>query len=327
MPAYIGFILGDFKWVGWKALAILAQIFRRALDLGRRPLFARKSPALLGAESKIELLETALRAARGEVEKWKTLDAEAEKSLFERSEELRGTREELRGWKKAWKEKEIEEKQLRACLERASVDLQRAQQIEKEDKRTLTALRIQCNDISDILKVRTLELKDAQQYLSKTDTFSDADILRLVDNLNSQVFQISAQIADSLTFDRTRQPNPGPETPVMLLERSMGSATLELLQTVKHDDDPICVQIALQSCMIAVSGWLIEMWDFVHTAEEDPFERLYGHIRKHGQSDHKHKYHLLTITFRDPGRFWAMAFPDPRPSVPSISSRTERRVV
>ena len=62
-----------------------------------------------------------------------------------------------------------------------------------------------------LLNTRTKELRAAQVYLTKADAVSDADVCQMVMNLNSEVFQIAASIADM--YDSFAQVDPFIERP------------------------------------------------------------------------------------------------------------------
>lgn len=135
-----------------------------------------------------------------------------------------------------------------------------------------------------LLQSRTTELQEAQVFLTKADTHSDADIVRMVEHIHSEMFQISAQIADSLQFVATtgRQHLPVQE----VVRRWVGAEMTAMLLSVQHHEDPICVQIGLQACMVAFVGWVMGTWDFNQSACGDIFstalDHIYEHMRKSG---------------------------------------------
>ena len=66
--------------------------------------------------------------------------------------------------------------------------------------RELDALRLAHQHMQSLLDTRTTELRDAQAYLSKADKIAHAEVQRMVENLNAQVFQLAALVTDSFTF-------------------------------------------------------------------------------------------------------------------------------
>ena len=51
--------------------------------------------------------------------------------------------------------------------------------------------------IETLLSVRTAELRTAQAILTKVDDVTDAEVLAILNNVNSLIFQTSAAIADT----------------------------------------------------------------------------------------------------------------------------------
>ncbi|KAH9946440.1 hypothetical protein B0H21DRAFT_415663 [Amylocystis lapponica] len=286
-------ILQAFKWVVSITWRILTQSSPRLL-LGR-PLPVHGDPALLVAEGRIADLERDFRGAQASMDVLKKNEGKLSASLAECSRRLQDAEAELQQWQEGYREKDAENRKLHGQLRRALDDQKQAQQTTKEDKRTLTALRTQLNDTDTLLKARTLELKDAQQVFSKPDTLSDADILRLVGNLNSQIFQTAAQIADSLIFKNQKFALVEIDAEIdAMVKRTVGEEMLGLLTTVNHEGDPICIQIALQTCMVAFTGYIIETWNFLQRVDDDPFGVVYTNIARYENQSVSRRWRALT---------------------------------
>ncbi|KAI0941760.1 hypothetical protein AcW1_003560 [Taiwanofungus camphoratus] len=128
---------------------------------------------------------------------------------------------------------------------------------------SLDVLRNQHSRTRALLETRTLELQDAQQYLTTTSSLSDSDVLRLIEGLNSQIFQTAARIADSVHFDCSlRVQDSAAEDANARVGRLIGPKMIETLKSFQHRDDPVCIQIALQASLVTFSRWIIAAWDF-----------------------------------------------------------------
>ncbi|PCH36690.1 hypothetical protein WOLCODRAFT_109047 [Wolfiporia cocos MD-104 SS10] len=151
----------------------------------------------------------------------------------------------------------------RAHVGSISGQLQETKRDRQQLQLQLNALRREHEQTLALLDVRTAELRDAQLYLTNTDSVSDAEVLALVEQLNAQIFQAAAQIA-TIDFDRVvqhpvQQVTEGAKERVTAL---VGGKLVELLQYVRHQDDPFCLQIALQASMVELVRSFAAAWTF-----------------------------------------------------------------
>ncbi|PCH36684.1 hypothetical protein WOLCODRAFT_20686 [Wolfiporia cocos MD-104 SS10] len=147
-----------------------------------------------------------------------------------------------------------------------------------------------------LVGTRTADLRDAQLYLTKTDSVSDAEILALVEQLNSEIFQAAAQISDSIDFD-----NVVHHTEPLLIESAkerirplVGEALVGLLGIVRHRDDPFCIQIALQASTVAFACKIIATWTFEPDDGKVSFNRVYTEIRHNERQGVSGRWRALT---------------------------------
>ncbi|EED83895.1 predicted protein [Postia placenta Mad-698-R] len=113
-----------------------------------------------------------------------------------------------------------------------------------------------------LLETRSAELHDAQQYLTKADQLSDADILRVVEQLNSEIMQAGSGAVDTAI-------------PAELV----GAKMAELLQVVPHSDDTFCVQLALQAALVTLARWIIAKWILWPDCDDGDIRGIYAGIR------------------------------------------------
>ncbi|KAI0804774.1 hypothetical protein BC629DRAFT_1591006 [Irpex lacteus] len=131
-----------------------------------------------------------------------------------------------------------------------------------QTKRELEVCRRERRDIEALLQVRTAELRDAQQYLGKSDTASYADVKRMVEALNSQIFQMAAQVVDTFPFEEAR--SQVLSTQLARRRDFVGTFVgLELARVVaisSHSVDPMLVQVIIQAYLVRRASDTINTW-------------------------------------------------------------------
>ncbi|KAI0086058.1 hypothetical protein BDY19DRAFT_870475, partial [Irpex rosettiformis] len=95
-----------------------------------------------------------------------------------------------------------------------------------------------------LLQARTAELKDAQQYLGKSDAVSYAEVQRMVEGMNSEIFQLSAQFAS--ICER--------------VGKFVGSELTRIVATLPHADDPMLVQVMIQAYLARRVSSIVKSW-------------------------------------------------------------------
>lgn len=172
------------------------------------------------------------------------------------------------------------------CLQDYIHQLSSTKEQHREEKRLTRSLEQQLvteqaahASTNSLLKTRSSELEDAQKFLTRTDPLSDADILRMVEHLNSQIFQAAARIADSVTFLPSTPTTGRPEAHAGQL---VGPKLANLLRHVSHTEDFVCVQLALQTGMVSWTIWLVETWSFDPQGDDELFHAMYAHIKEKG---------------------------------------------
>ncbi|PCH36685.1 hypothetical protein WOLCODRAFT_20687 [Wolfiporia cocos MD-104 SS10] len=175
-------------------------------------------------------------------------------------------------------------------------DMQRQQQVDKAHERALAALRAKHQDTATLLETRTSELHAAQAYLNKADSLSEADLLRMVSELNSNVYQLTAQMADyNLDLNRT-QPLEQKWVNEMKtkVEKYIGPRLLQLVVVRMHSAEPICVQVALQSAIIRFATSVIVSWTFHHNAANNILKRIYDCLKRTENPSVSARWRVLT---------------------------------
>ncbi|OJA20124.1 hypothetical protein AZE42_04097 [Rhizopogon vesiculosus] len=156
--------------------------------------------------------------------------------------------------------------------------------VRDNEKKTLRnemlALQAKFNDQTTLLNDRTRELQGAQAFLSKADTLSGAEVIRLVDELNQEIMQTAAFISDSFDFARRPEHQAEMKEASSRTSELIGPTITSLLSAVQHGEDPLLIQVALQAATVEFSRWIIMTWDFDGLQAEQPLAEIYGDVRE-----------------------------------------------
>lgn len=150
--------------------------------------------------------------------------------------------------------------------------------------RELQHLRVVHRDMESLLETRTVELRDAEAYLAKTDKRSYADVQRMVEGLNAQIFQLAALVTDSFDFIPKDGHANNLRDAFQQVERRIGHPFANLLLSSSHDDDPIWVQMALQATATLFTSFIIDAWDIRFDKNRNSFlTSIYRGLYEEGQ--------------------------------------------
>lgn len=160
-------------------------------------------------------------------------------------------------------------------------DQQRPQQSDGDNtSEQIKSMRQELLDLRMLLNVKTHELRDAQTNHPTNDATSLADVRRMVERLNAESFQLSASLADRFTFLDSHHKSKA----AVGLRKRISPRLVGLLQAVRHDTDPHCVQMILQSCISSFAADCSERW---FSNPTDPrnilLQSLYEKIRMTGE--------------------------------------------
>lgn len=92
--------------------------------------------------------------------------------------------------------------------------------------------------------------RTADAYLTRTDTWSGAQVLQAVHDINSEILQFAAAATEACTFDRHSRPSSSRAIQSMHdTSARIGPNFARILANRDHSQDPILVQLALQGCL------------------------------------------------------------------------------
>jgi hypothetical protein len=143
-------------------------------------------------------------------------------------------------------------------------------------------------DSIELLRIRTAELKGAQAFLTKADILSGAEVIKLVEALNGEIMQTAAVMAEAFTIEEKRVEAKNKESEEMgkVYARAgeiVGYRMAEMLRTSEHHEDPILVQMGLQTAMVGYTHWVISSWCFESPEDERMLSEVYAKVRETGK--------------------------------------------
>ena len=158
------------------------------------------------------------------------------------------------------------------------------QKLEGELKNTKAEQR----DSKELLRIRTAELKGAQAFLTKADILSGAEVIKLVEALNGEIMQTAAVMAEEFTIEKKKAEakNGESEETGKVYARAgeiVGYRMAEMLRTSEHHEDPILVQMGLQTAMVGYTHWVISSWCFESPEDERMLSEVYARVRETGK--------------------------------------------
>lgn len=208
--------------------------------------------------------------------------------LQHQNSELRG---ELDRQRAKWEAMEQLKKDVETLLRRSKEDLTKARAkiqemggvIAGKDNK-ISALRDENDKALAKLTGRTEVLHPAGRYLTKVDTLSDTDICSMLGKLNGEIFHCAASIAEAFEEDYMAG------SCVRLEDRekfkqTVGARITKLFRATSQTFDPILVQIALQTVLVALVRDTVERWHMDGDGDESRgvLHLIYGNLKEQGQ--------------------------------------------
>ncbi|KAI0668094.1 hypothetical protein C8Q78DRAFT_1081496 [Trametes maxima] len=175
-----------------------------------------------------------------------------------------------------------------------------AKSTQAELERAMSQMQTERRNLKTLLDTRTAELKEAQTYLSKEDDVTDSEVLRLVQAINSQIFQMSAQISDDFQASYgTHKSRELAERIASQLEKHpyVVPGLLHVLSTTYHRDDPILVQLALQTVLTAILCDIASPWAAVSTQHDTLLRSIYVEMCKNESQSVFGKWRTMALTY------------------------------
>lgn len=97
---------------------------------------------------------------------------------------------------------------------------------------------------------RAAQARSFEIFLTKTDSWSGAQVIQAVNDLNGEILQFAASVTDLCTFGK--RPRTSPSRPTQAIQDTaerLGHQLTRILMARDHSQDSILVQMALQGCI------------------------------------------------------------------------------
>lgn len=92
--------------------------------------------------------------------------------------------------------------------------------------------------------------RSSEIYMTRTDSWSGAQVLQAVHDINSEILQFAASATELCSFDKDSRPSSSRSIQAMHETSSrLGPNLARILSNRDHSQDPILVQLALQGCV------------------------------------------------------------------------------
>ncbi|KAL4244985.1 hypothetical protein ABKN59_002857 [Abortiporus biennis] len=175
-------------------------------------------------------------------------------------------------------------------------------------KNKCSELEFRFENTDSLLQRRTAELTEAQTFLGVVDEWSHGDIIRMVEHLNSETFQLAASISDQLEWKACRDVD---ETVALKqekkkLEKEIGARLVYVLEMAPTTEDPLMyVQMGLQAVMLRSVSAVVSGWgDYERSATSTVLYRTYQNLYNNESQSVSGRWRNLTRryiqTFSDP---------------------------
>lgn len=178
-----------------------------------------------------------------------------------------------------------EVQQLKYELHQTRAQLSRHSQENTMYKDEIRRAETQNEETKRRLEEKANELKGAQAFLKHANMLSGADVISLVDRLNSEVYQGAASMVDTFEFEGAsrRMDDAAWKRAMSATSKTIGGELTQALIAQrgkdKEDYDPILLQYALQTCLILCCFKICISW--APEEENSQFLRsVYSEIQK-----------------------------------------------
>ncbi|KAG6816744.1 hypothetical protein H0H87_003333 [Tephrocybe sp. NHM501043] len=197
--------------------------------------------------------------------------------------------------------KESEEKLKEAMEDNKALNVQLGDR-DREFKRQEDELQQHVSDHAltvQLLETRTQELKGNEAFLTKADLLSGADVVALINTINTEIYQTAANVAEAFEFKpkvsgMSREEVDGWGEIHASAMDMVGPQMVEILSSSEHSEDPTIVQIALQAAMAAYTNWIVRAWNLEDPEDDIGINTVYKGIRDSEEQAVSGRWRALT---------------------------------
>ncbi|KAF8808683.1 hypothetical protein BYT27DRAFT_7232592 [Phlegmacium glaucopus] len=136
--------------------------------------------------------------------------------------------------------------------------------------------RITSTDIQHWHHEERARIRSSESYLSRIDSWSGAQVLQAVHDINSEILQFAASATEVSTFSTSRT---RPTTAIQDTTARIGPYMTRILSGRDHSQDPLLVQLALQGCVSLCIARALSSFCIGFPSKSDAvLAQLYSHI-------------------------------------------------
>jgi uncharacterized phage infection (PIP) family protein YhgE len=216
-------------------------------------------------------------------EEAKEVQREQEQGMQEMEEKMLKYRDQRNWFKSEAKRYRDERNSLRESNGQLELSLSQERSELEELKRVNRTLRRDLDRQSQLLELRTTELRDAHAYLAKEDNVACADVVGMLQFLNSEIFQVSCQISDACKFVSVKD-----DQDLAHSTKSAGAHLGDTMATLvvavrERGGDDLVLQMAIQTLLARVVADIVMAWVPDADEQKNQFtEQLYDEIYQSG---------------------------------------------
>ncbi|CCL98779.1 uncharacterized protein FIBRA_00784 [Fibroporia radiculosa] len=163
---------------------------------------------------------------------------------------------------------------------------------------------------------RTEEVASLKSFLSKTDEWSGAQLIQAIRDLNSEIVQLAASVAEEFASALDRRLDLSRQSDRDLVNTALGPVMMNLLVTRDHAGDPTLVQFAIQAWEVCCVGRVLDSFCFGLPSDIDQFlTNVFEHMHHAEPQPTTSRWRALTYMHSR-----ALLTPPSRSSTPPPSS-------
>ncbi|KAI9060752.1 hypothetical protein FKP32DRAFT_1655515 [Trametes sanguinea] len=182
-------------------------------------------------------------------------------------------------------------------------ELEQAQKRIAELESQLAASQDDLTNTRVLLEMKSAELRDAQAFLNRVDDASDCEVLSLIERLNSNIFQTSANIAEAFRslYGRSRD-HTAKEQHIAILESChlFSGEFVTALRNQDHQENCIVVQFALQALMVSFAEDICRSWIVEGGCGSSWIESIYARMRENESQTISGRWRALGLCYAGP---------------------------
>lgn len=150
------------------------------------------------------------------------------------------------------------------------------------------SIRVKAQNSQVLAMLGVCSLEQLEGVTTKADLISDTESMKILKRLNDEIFETAAYMADSFTFKaQSTDADDIKEGAFSGVKKVLGPTMVQNLSSIRHDEDPLLVQIACQASMVECCRRIVTSWSLDGSKAEQFIPELYNRIRKSGKSSIK----------------------------------------